>query len=99
MHKNTSKKAETPSAGSGPLMQRRSIIAQLFFYCALCLPLLIGVSGFALYHIVQLHVITTDLGRYQLPQTRILGELCDILAELRIDQFNLALAGDERSIE
>jgi len=79
-------------------MQRRSISAQLLFYFAVCLAVLIGVSSYALLEIVRLNAIARDLTHHQLPETRILGEMADLLGGLRMDQTNLALAVVEGAI-
>ena len=88
-----------PTAGNATFLRRRSISAQLFFYYALCLTILIGVSGFALYEIVRLNEMTNEVVRHELPEIRALGKMTNLLSSLRMDQASLALARDERSIE
>ena len=99
MRKRKAGPSETTPRCSGALKHPRSISAQLFFYYALCLIIIIGVSGFAMYEIGELRLITNDVASHQLSETRVLGKLADHLQDLRMDQARLGLASDENTIE
>ena len=71
-----------------------SIQSRLRFFFALCLLLLIGVSGFGIAAILMLERLAESLDRQWLAGTQTLGEIGDLVSEFRIDEDRLSDATD-----
>src|SRR4051812_37763925 len=76
-----------------------SIRARLIACFSISVVLVLGIAGFAALQILVLDRITESLDHKWLVGTRTLGEMADLLTELRLDDATLALATDESSTE
>jgi diguanylate cyclase (GGDEF)-like protein len=77
------------------MFQLSSVRARLISYYLLSVALLIGISLYALFQMVALDRLTESLGGKWLVGTRILGEMADLITEVRLDETRVALADSQ----
>src|SRR4051794_22569048 len=79
----------------GSMVQLSSVRARLISYYSLSVALLIGVSVYAIFQMIAPDRLTESLDSKWVAGTRILGEIADLITEVRLDEARLALAGNQ----